>query len=196
MAEVSGSTINTSGGQGSAAGVVNGARMAKLLVASERLVTCTVIDILKQDFKKAFAGALPPGADNNLSQAKTRVNATFSEAAHTAQAQAMKDHDAAGFIAQLEEVCAGEGVSKAPARSLVTPSEFPDPTTAIQEDVLRHERRAKIEMLRRHLEEQELACERQEQANAAMRAEVKALHEKLDIDTASLLAPLAPRAGA
>eukprot|EP00931_Biecheleriopsis_adriatica_P028821 TRINITY_DN17185_c0_g1_i1.p2 TRINITY_DN17185_c0_g1~~TRINITY_DN17185_c0_g1_i1.p2 ORF type:complete len:202 (-),score=58.64 TRINITY_DN17185_c0_g1_i1:43-648(-) len=178
-------------------GVEKGARWAKLLKASERLVSCAVADVLKQDFNAAFKTVLPPGQASCLPQMKTRMAATFSDAAQQAQAQAMKDEGAFEMVNQLDEKFYGEAttgsIDALPLHELERGRA--NPVVAVQERLRSHERCSKIELLRKHLMEQERENEKQEQVNKEMRAKIQAIHQKLDRDTAALMAPLVPFAG-
>ncbi|CAE8628669.1 unnamed protein product, partial [Polarella glacialis] len=169
---------------------------AKLCQAQERLVSSSVADILKQDFKAEFGAVLTPEAEHWLPQVRTWM----AEAAQKAQAEAMRDLQAAEFIAGLDAQHYGEERANTEMKAEVQDGSCrANPAASLQEHLLNHERQSKLEMLRRHLQEQDLANENQERANTEMKAEVQAFHHKLEQDTSFLMAPLAPvasRAGA
>ncbi|CAE7533960.1 unnamed protein product [Symbiodinium sp. CCMP2456] len=92
--------------------------MAKLAKASERLVSCSAADILKQDFEALFATALTGNDIHSLSQMKTWMASTFADRAHRAQAEAIVDQQIAEFISRLEVQLQDPNDPTAPVSSL------------------------------------------------------------------------------
>eukprot|EP00438_Fugacium_kawagutii_P036071 Skav208492 [mRNA] locus=scaffold87:174209:182304:- [translate_table: standard] len=127
----------------------------------------------------------------SLQQMKTWMASTFADKAHKAQAEAMWEHQVADFMARLDTPAA-----EAPAfgPSVETfPEEMPgaaDASAALKESASTHELQAKLQMLRKHLQQQELANQSQEKSIMALQDEIEAAHAKLDRDTSQLLAEL------
>ncbi|CAJ1394326.1 unnamed protein product [Effrenium voratum] len=155
--------------------VEKGARLAKLAKASERLVSCAVADVLKQDFEALFEVALSREDMQSLPQMKTWMASTLADKAHKAQSEAMWDHQVAEFLARLD---AGPEAPRPLAEN--------DSSSALKESAAAHELQAKLGMLRRHLEQQELSNQAQEQSISDMKEDIEAAHAKLDRDTAQL----------
>eukprot|EP00435_Cladocopium_sp_Y103_P040591 s1007_g11.t1 len=167
--------------------VAKGARLAKLLKAAERLVSCSVADILKQDFEVLFDVALSPNDLQSLQQMKTWMAATFADKAHKAQSEAMWELQIADFLARLDMQ------AEAPMAEEPLPEELVDASTAVKESAGTHELQAKLQLLRKHLQQQELANQSQEKSIIALQDEIEAAHAKLDRDTSQLLAELCSR---
>lgn len=163
--------------------VEKGARLVKLLKAAERLVSCSVADILKQDFEVLFDVALSPNDLQSLQQMKTWMAATFADKAHKAQTEAMWDLQIADFLARLD-------MAEAPMAEEPLPEELVDTSIAVKESAGTHELQAKLQLLRKHLQQQELANQSQEKSIIALQDEIEAAHAKLDRDTSQLLAEL------
>ncbi|CAE7620426.1 unnamed protein product [Symbiodinium natans] len=161
--------------------VEKGARMAKLAKASERLVSCSAADILKQDFDAVFGTALPGNDMHSLPQMKTWMASTFADRAHRAQAEAISDQQIAEFISRLEV----QFQDSAPHAIGVSQA-----MTDLQESVRIHEKRARLQMLRNQLEQQELCNKKQADFNMVMSARMQAAKSKLDRDTCGLMAEL------
>ncbi|CAE7420041.1 unnamed protein product [Symbiodinium sp. CCMP2592] len=164
--------------------VEKGARMAKLAKASERLVSCSAADILKQDFEALFATALTGNDMQCLSQMKTWMASTFADRAHRAQAEAIVDQQIAEFISRLEVQLQDPNHPTAPA------DDVSQAMADLQDSVRIQEKRGRLQMLRSQIEQQELCNKKQADSNMAMSARMQAAKSKLDRDTSGLVAEL------
>uniref|UniRef100_A0A7R9ZZL5 Uncharacterized protein n=1 Tax=Pyrodinium bahamense TaxID=73915 RepID=A0A7R9ZZL5_9DINO len=163
---------------------------AKLRELMERLVRYAVGGIMCQDLGRLFAGALPPGAGRWLPQARTRMAATFVEAAQRRQPKVLELGCGAGPMASSWER------RHPPVAAVAWPQAGgPSALGELRERVRLDARAAELAALRRHLREQRTENERRRGANAAARAELQALRERLQASTAALSLPILRQEG-
>jgi len=162
--------------------IEKGARLAKLLKAAERLVSCSVADILKQDFERLFEDIVESN-DQSLQQMKTWMASTFADKAYKAQSEAMWEYQIGDYMARLD---ADMPMELEPA----TGEELIETSAALKESANTHELQAKLQMLRKQLQQQELANQSQEKSIIDLQDEIEAVHAKLDSETSQLLAEL------